>query len=111
MSDQSVSTTTLLKAVQFAAGQHQKQRRKDVNASPYINHPIGVAHLLADIAGVTDIDTLVAAILHDTIEDTETTGAELEEEFGRTVREVVEEVTDDKNLDKADRKRLQIEHA
>jgi (p)ppGpp synthase/HD superfamily hydrolase len=111
MSDESVSTTILLKAVQFAAGKHQTQRRKDVDASPYINHPIGVAHLLADIGGITDLDTLVAAILHDTIEDTETTPGELEEQFGRTVRKVVEEMTDDKALDKAVRKRLQIEHA
>jgi guanosine-3',5'-bis(diphosphate) 3'-pyrophosphohydrolase len=111
MSDESVSTTILLKAVQFAAGKHQTQRRKDVDASPYINHPIGVAHLLADIGGITDLDTLVAAILHDTIEDTETTPGELEEQFGRTVRKVVEEMTDDKTLDKAVRKQLQIEHA
>jgi (p)ppGpp synthase/HD superfamily hydrolase len=106
-----VSTTILLKAVQFAAGKHQAHRRKDVAASPYINHPIGVAHLLADIGGVTDLDTLVAAVLHDTIEDTETTPGELEEQFGRAVRELVEEVTDDKTLEKAVRKQMQIEHA
>ena len=111
MSDEIVSTTTLLKAVQFAAGKHQNQRRKDVDASPYINHPIGVAHLLAGIGGITDLNTLVAAILHDTIEDTETTPGELEEEFGRAVREVVEEVTDNKSLDKPVRKQRQIEHA
>jgi len=107
----SVSTTILLKAVQFAAGKHQDHRRKDVAASPYINHPIGVAHLLADIGGVIDLDTLVAAILHDTIEDTETTPGELEEQFGRAVRDLVEEVTDDKTLEKAVRKQMQIEHA
>ena len=111
MSGERVSTTILLKAVLFAALKHQKQRRKDVDASPYINHPISVAHLLADIGSVTDLDTLVAAILHDTIEDTNTTGDELEEEFGRSVRLVVEEVTDDKGLEKADRKQRQIEHA
>lgn len=77
---------------------------ESADASPYINHPIGVAHLLADIGGITDLDTLVAAILHDTIEDTETTPDELEEQFGRAVREVVKEVTDDKKLDKAARK-------
>lgn len=111
MSDDSVSTTILLKAVQFAAVKHQTQRRRDVDASPYINHPIEVAHLLAGVGGISDLPTLVAAILHDTIEDTQTTPAELEEEFGPTVREVVEEVTDDKTLGKAERKALQIEHA
>jgi (p)ppGpp synthase/HD superfamily hydrolase len=111
MAAEQVNTTVLLKAVQFAAFKHQKQRRKDVDASPYINHPIGVAHLLADVGGISDIDTLVAAVLHDTIEDTETTAQELEEQFGRTVREVVEEVTDDKGKEKEVRKQLQIEHA
>ena len=106
-----MNTTILLKAVQFAAFKHQKQRRKDADASPYINHPIGVAHLLAEVGGITDIDTLVAAVLHDTIEDTETSADELEAQFGRTVREVVEEVTDDKNKLKDVRKQLQIEHA
>jgi guanosine-3',5'-bis(diphosphate) 3'-pyrophosphohydrolase len=106
-----MNTTILLKAVQFAAFKHQKQRRKDADASPYINHPIGVAHLLAEVGGITDIDTLVAAVLHDTIEDTETSAGELEEQFGRTVREVVEEVTDDKTKLKDVRKQLQVEHA
>ena len=105
------STTVLLKAVQFAADKHRKQRRKGKDASPYINHPIGVAHLLADVGGITDIDTLVAAILHDTVEDTKTTLRELEKQFGRAVRSVVEELTDDKSKKKALRKRLQIEHA
>jgi len=87
------------------------QRRKDKDASPYINHPIAVAHLLADTGGVTDLVTLMAAVLHDTIEDTKTTAEELEARFGRTVRKVVEELTDDKSLDKAVRKLQQIDHA
>ena len=111
VSDEAVNTTILLKAIQFAAGKHQAQRRKGASASPYINHPIEVAHLLADIGGIVDLTTLLAAVLHDTIEDTETAPDELEAQFGRTVRKVVEEMTDDKNLDKALRKRLQIEHA
>src|SRR5213083_1148481 len=94
MSDQSVSTTILLKALQFAAAKHQSQRRKGVDESPYINHPIGVAHLLADIGGNTRLDTHVAGILHDTIEDTETTPGQLEDQFGLTVRKLVEEITD-----------------
>jgi (p)ppGpp synthase/HD superfamily hydrolase len=101
----------LLKALHFAADKHRDQRRKDAGASPYINHPIEVAEVLARVGGVTDIVTLQGAILHDTIEDTNTTPQELEELFGPEVRKVVEEVTDDKNLSKLDRKRLQIEHA
>ena len=101
----------LLHALSFAAYKHRDQRRKDREASPYINHPIAVASTLANIGHVDDLVTLVSAILHDTIEDTETTGAELEREFGPEVRKVVEEVTDDKGLPKAERKRLQIEHA
>jgi guanosine-3',5'-bis(diphosphate) 3'-pyrophosphohydrolase len=101
----------LLTALHFAADKHRDQRRKDEDASPYINHPIEVAELLARVGGVKDLVTLQGAILHDTIEDTNTTAEELEAAFGKDVRTVVEEVTDDKTLDKADRKRLQIEHA
>jgi HD domain-containing protein len=97
-------------AIEFASRKHSTQRRKDEEASPYINHPIAVTHLLAD-TGITDLVTLMAAVLHDTIEDTETTPTELDEHFGQTVRKVVEEMTDDKSLDKAVRKQLQIEHA
>ena len=64
---------TLLKALHFAANKHRDQRRKDVEASPYINHPIEVAEVLARVGGVTDLVTLQGAILHDTIEDTKTT--------------------------------------
>jgi len=64
-----------------------------------------VAHLLASVGGVTDITVLVAAVLHDTIEDTETTAPQLEQAFGRDVRVLVEEMTDDKRLPKAERRR------
>ena len=111
MSDERPDTAILLAAIEFASRKHSTQRRKDEEASPYINHPIAVTHLLADTGGVTDLITLMAAVLHDTIEDTETTAEELEEQFGRTVRKLVEEVTDDKSLDKADRKQRQIDHA
>ena len=104
-------TVSLLKALHFAADKHRDQRRKDAESSPYINHPIEVAELLARIGGVTDLVVLQAAILHDTIEDTQTTPDELEIVFGRRVREVVLEVTDDTKIPKEDRKRLQIEHA
>lgn len=101
----------LLQAATFSAVRHRNQRRKGGDASPYINHPLDVAYTLAHIGGVTDATTLAAAILHDTIEDTATTGEELEMIFGRKVRLLVEEVTDDKTLEKTERKRLQIEHA
>ena len=105
------SSDALLTAIQFAAYQHRNQRRKDKEASPYINHPIAVAHLLATTGDVSDTATLTAAVLHDTIEDTNATSEELEAQFGAEVRHLVEEVTDNKDLRKQKRKQLQIEHA
>lgn len=101
----------LLKAIAFAADKHRNQRRKDAEASPYINHPIAVATVLAVEGDVPDEATLLAAALHDTVEDTQTTFAELEELFGPEVAGLVRELTDDKSLEKAERKRLQVEHA
>lgn len=101
----------VLKAASFAAHKHRDQRRKDAAASPYINHPLALACILSGEGGVTDAATLCGALLHDTIEDTDTTAAELEREFGAEIRAIVEEVTDDKALPKAERKRLQVEHA
>lgn len=101
----------LLQAVDFAARKHRNQRRKDEEASPYINHPVAVALLIAEVGEVTDPEVLAAAILHDTIEDTDTTAAELEQRFGARVRSLVEEVTDNRQLPKAERKLQQIAHA
>jgi len=101
----------LLKALSFAAHKHKDQRRKDPEASPYINHPISLANILCNEGHVTDINVICAALLHDTIEDTETTPEELEQEFGEAIKSIVMEVTDDKDLPKEERKRLQIEHA
>jgi len=106
-----LDASELLRALAFAARKHKDQRRKDADASPYINHPIAVASVLATEAGVTDAVTLLAAILHDTVEDTETTPEELQREFGQAVAHVVAEVTDDKSLPKEVRKELQIHHA
>jgi guanosine-3',5'-bis(diphosphate) 3'-pyrophosphohydrolase len=100
-----------LRALAFAAHKHRNQRRKDADASPYINHPIALANALCGEARVTDVEVLCAAILHDTVEDTETTAAELEREFGEKIASIVLEVTDDTTLEKAERKRLQVEHA
>ena len=98
-------------ALAFAADKHRDQRRKDADASPYINHPIALVRVLSAEGGVTERVPLLAALLHDTIEDTETTEAELAARFGPGVAAVVMEVTDDKALPKARRKELQVEHA
>lgn len=101
----------LVRAITFAAEKHRDQRRKDVEASPYINHPLALVFVLCVEADIDDVNVLAAAALHDTVEDTETTIAELTEEFGETISGYVTELTDDKNLPKDERKRLQIEHA
>ncbi len=101
----------IITALNFAAHKHRDQRRKDVNASPYINHPIALASVLVNEAGIEDVATICGALLHDTVEDTETTPEELEQVFGAELRAIVMDVTDDKTLDKAVRKQRQIEHA
>jgi len=101
----------VIAASAFAAYKHRDQRRKGAEASPYINHPIAVANVLANEAGITDAAILAAALLHDTIEDTDTTPMELEAKFGPEIAAIVLEVSDDKSLAKQERKRLQIEHA
>jgi len=101
----------VLRATAFAALKHRDQRRKDAEASPYINHPIALADLLWDLGGVRDPVVIAAALLHDTIEDTETSATELRRAFGAKVAGIVGEVTDDKRLPKERRKELQIEHA
>ena len=103
--------TLILKAAQFAAEQHRDQRRKDIHASPYIIHPISVALAISQIGGVDDPEILAAALLHDTLEDTKTEPEDLEAEFGKKVCEYVLDVTDDKTLQKDERKSRQIEHA
>lgn len=101
----------IIRAAHFAAQKHRNQRRKDVNSTPYINHPLAVAHVLWREGRVRDPRILAAALLHDTIEDTRTTRAELRKAYGATVAKIVAEVTDNKRLHKFTRKRLQIEHA
>ncbi len=102
---------SILTATHFAAEKHRDQRRKGATSVPYINHPIAVAQLLSSVGGIADPEVLMAAILHDTIEDTATSPEELERHFGATVRARVEEVTDDKSLPKQVRKQRQVEHA
>lgn len=98
-------------AASFAARKHRDQKRKGNDASPYINHPLEVVDLLANVGKVEDYDVLIAAVLHDTIEDTETTEQEIRELFGDEVCSMVLELTDDKSLPKAERKQKQVEHA
>lgn len=104
-------TGHLLNVIQFSAVKHRDQRRRDQARSPYINHPIEVARLLWDVGRVRDEATLAAAILHDTIEDTETTPDEIRQAFGDEVSGLVQEVTDNRSLPKQRRKQLQIERA
>jgi guanosine-3',5'-bis(diphosphate) 3'-pyrophosphohydrolase len=102
---------TLMRALEFAARKHKDQRRKDADASPYINHPITLASILVNEGHVTDLATICGALLHDTIEDTRTTREELEAAFGAEIAGIVVEVTDDKALEKPQRKQAQIDHA
>ncbi|XP_014780413.1 guanosine-3',5'-bis(diphosphate) 3'-pyrophosphohydrolase MESH1 [Octopus bimaculoides] len=103
--------STVIECANFAAIKHKNQKRKDVEGTPYINHPIGVSYILTNEAGITDPLVIQAALLHDTVEDTDTTLQEIEDHFGKEVAGIVAEVTDDKSLAKAERKKLQIEHA
>jgi guanosine-3',5'-bis(diphosphate) 3'-pyrophosphohydrolase len=104
-------TGLLIKALRFSADKHRYQRRKDLAQSPYINHPIEVVQLLWEVGGIREINVLLAALLHDTIEDTKTGPDEIRNSFGEEVLSLVLEVTDDKTLPKKERKRLQIESA
>jgi GTP diphosphokinase / guanosine-3',5'-bis(diphosphate) 3'-diphosphatase len=101
----------LLRALDYAADRHRNQRRKDLGQTPYVNHLIAVADLLANVGGVSDPAVLAAAVLHDVVEDAGVTNAEVERLFGPDVAALVAEVTDDKSLDKQERKRRQVEHA
>ncbi len=101
----------VIQAAHFAADKHRDQRRKGVRNTPYINHPLEVAEGLVRIGGVDDPAVLAAAILHDTIEDTQTTRAELVGVFGNDIAALVAELTDKPGLTWQERKRLEIDHA
>jgi guanosine-3',5'-bis(diphosphate) 3'-pyrophosphohydrolase len=101
----------ILRALRFASQRHKEQRRKDAEASPYVNHLIAVAETLWCEGGIRDAETIVSGILHDAVEDTDTAPEEIECLFGKAVRAIVVEVTDDKGLPKALRKRIQVETA
>src|SRR5690242_7008584 len=101
----------IIRAAAYAAEKHTGQKRKGRNGEPYINHPLEVASLLINVGNVSDEDAIVAALLHDVVEDTDTTFGDIAREFGETVAGYVRELTDDKSLPKAVRKQLQVEHA
>jgi guanosine-3',5'-bis(diphosphate) 3'-pyrophosphohydrolase len=109
--DITIAIPALMEATLFAADKHRGQKRKDAQKTPYINHPIYVVNLMAGVGGITDIELLQAGMLHDTVEDTDTSPEEIETRFGYAVRGLVMEVTDDKKLEKQERKRIQIEKA
>jgi (p)ppGpp synthase/HD superfamily hydrolase len=101
----------VLQAAHFAAEKHRNQRRKGTAGEPYVNHLLEVAELVAGSLSTPDTNLVIAALLHDTIEDTATSRDELVSHFGSDVADLVAEVTDDKSLPKAERKRRQIETA
>ena len=101
----------VIQAAYFAAEKHKTQRRKDVEETPYINHPLALANVLAVECSIDDVEVMCGALLHDTIEDTETSEAELVEAFGENITRIVLEVTDDKELLKIERKEAQVAYA
>jgi guanosine-3',5'-bis(diphosphate) 3'-pyrophosphohydrolase len=105
------SIPQILDAALFAAQKHARQRRKGAGAEPYINHLIEVAHLVSTVKPAPDANVIMAALLHDTIEDVSVTPQELTTRFGPDVSTLVVEMTDDKSLPQRQRKQLQIDHA
>ncbi len=104
------SVRRILDAARFAAEKHAQQRRKGENGEPYFNHLLEVAELIAASSRDLDVELVMAAFLHDTVEDTGVTLPELEEHFGKDVAALVAEVTDDKSLPKETRKKLQVQN-
>jgi len=105
------SVQRILAAARFAAERHRAQKRKGKAGEPYVNHLLEVAELIASSSDGVDTNLIVAALLHDTVEDTATTIHEIREIFGEDVASLVAEVTDDKSLPKATRKALQVRNA
>jgi guanosine-3',5'-bis(diphosphate) 3'-pyrophosphohydrolase len=98
-----------LEALDFAAQRHSGQRRKGPDAAPYVNHLIEVAMLVSSVGGVDDVDVLIAAVLHDVLEDTPTGAEEVESRFGPRVRAWVEALSDDKSLPRPRRRQITLE--
>src|SRR6476469_10168759 len=103
------SVLRILAAARFAAEKHAQQKRKGENGEPYFNHLLEVAELIAASTPTMAVELVMAAFLHDTVEDTGVTLQELEQRFGKDVADLVAEVTDDKSLPKETRKQVQVE--
>ena len=101
----------LMRALDFATRKHSDQRRKGVNGEPYVNHVAEVARMLAEATGGEDPALVIAGLLHDTVEDTDATREEIAQAFGEDVAALVAEVSDDKGLMQAERKRRQVASA
>jgi guanosine-3',5'-bis(diphosphate) 3'-pyrophosphohydrolase len=104
-----VASFRLLEALDFAAQRHSAQRRKGPDAAPYVNHLIEVAMLVASVGQIDDDDVLIAAVLHDVLEDTPTQADEVSARFGARVRSYVEALSDDKSLPRKRRREITLE--
>ncbi|WP_157973467.1 HD domain-containing protein [Tropicimonas sp. IMCC34043] len=98
----------LSRALVFAAEAHRNQRRKGAAQEPYIDHLIEVMNLVGEATGGADVDLMIAALLHDAIEDTGVGAAELEARFGARVARIVVENSDDMSLSKPERKQRRL---
>ncbi|MFZ9848658.1 MAG: HD domain-containing protein [Flavobacteriales bacterium] len=101
----------LFKALNYSAEQHKAQRRKGMESVPYINHPIKVTNIITQFIPDASDDLICAAILHDVVEDTDATIDDIKNKFGDAIASIVQEVTDDKSISKAESRRKQIENA
>ncbi|KAM0793350.1 hypothetical protein ACM66B_000805 [Microbotryomycetes sp. NB124-2] len=105
----------LLDTVHYAAVAHQSQRRKSPGQAPYIQHPVDVARRIAgagsSLNGKAPVHILQAALLHDVVEDCDLTADDIEQRFGTRVKNIVLECSDNKSLNKQQRKQAQIDHA
>ena len=103
-----VDLRRLTKALVFAAEAHRNQRRKGAAQEPYLNHLIEVLDLVVQVTDGVDMDVVIAALLHDVVEDTAATHEDVAMNFGERVAEIVRENSDDMSLPKAERRRARI---
>jgi (p)ppGpp synthase/HD superfamily hydrolase len=101
----------IFRALSYAAQQHATHKRKGREALPYINHPIKVSTIITQYVPDASNELIAAAVLHDVVEDSETTVEDLKNMFGATIASIVEEVSDDKFLPKKEAKQKQIQNA
>lgn len=109
-----INLIELFEALSFSADKHRLQKRKDATGTPYINHPLGVARNIAfldSLTGKEKSDIINGAILHDTIEDTDTTYEEIQIRFNKEVADIVQEVTNKKELSSEESKKYELERA